>query len=859
MEVKNWEQIEGIFHAALPLDARARAAHLDEACAGDEALRADVESLLAAFEQRAGFLEDAAFSLGLRVLSRAEAKSLAGEQLGPYKVLRQLGQGGMGEVYLAEDTRLGRKVALKFLSAKLADDNWARRQLVKEAQAVARVEHPNICAIHGIEEAEGHSFIVMQFVEGETLADLIRKAPPDVGLALDLAAQTAAAVAEAHAHGIIHRDLKPQNIVVTPAGQVKVLDFGLAKSVQLKHESGRPADDTSQFSKSGLVVGTVAYMSPEQLRAERLDFRSDIFSLGAVLYEMVSGKKPFARDSHAEVISAILASPPPPLTRDSGSVPAELSRIIFKCLEKDKEQRYQSASELVYDLSRLREGDVPPRPWRRQLPRRAGAALLLFVLLAVALPFAFSPRPAQVRTLAVLPVVNASAAPEMEPLSQGLTEDLINKLSRLSTLRVKAFTTVSGYRGQQSDPLAVGRRLQVDAVLAGSVSRQGELLVLQLSLLDTSDGTLLWGEKYSVRPERILDLQEKVSEGVASRLAPQAHEGERRLLTERATHNPAALNAYYQGRNLWEKRTKDNIHEINANYERAIELDASYAKPYAGLADYYMQLNTPAFGNMPAKEVLKKANYMARTAVELDDRLPEAHTSLGVVKFRFEWNLAEAESEFKRAIALNPNYAWPRYWYSQLLSVTGRADEAVAQSRLASDLAPFSPVAKVNVCRVLYFARQFDSTAACTAEVLREDPDYVIAQYILGYAHLKRGMYADAVRIFEKLYEKDRSLGAAPLGFAYGKSGEAGKALEVLRSVQELSRPDYSLSQERAIIYIGLGDRDKAFEWLERSYEEGFTTLIFLTADPIYEDLGSDPRFAALARRLNLTAGGPST
>jgi TolB-like protein/tRNA A-37 threonylcarbamoyl transferase component Bud32/Tfp pilus assembly protein PilF len=855
MEAEEWEHIESLFHEARALAPEAQAVYLDAACSGDAALRAEVESLLAACNGREHFMEEPAFDLGLKVLAAAPPDSLAGRLIGPYQILKQLGRGGMGEVYLAEDTRLGRRVALKFLSAKLVDDNWAKRQLTKEAQAIAVLDHPNICAVHGIEEAGGYNFIVMQYVEGNTLADLIRKQPPDIPRAIAFAAQIASAVAEAHAHGIIHRDIKPQNIVVTPSGQVKVLDFGLAKSVRLKHEAGPVTDDTSQFSKSGLLVGTVSYMSPEQLCAEKLDFRSDIFSLGAVLYEMVSGRKPFARDSHAEVISAILTSRPPPITRDGGSVPPEFSRIIFKCLEKNKEQRYQSVSELSYELGRMQEGNVTPRLWSPRLGRRAGAAILLFALLFAVLLFVFRPRPAPARTLAVLPIINASAAPELESLSRGLTEELINKLSRLSALRVKAFTTVSGYREQQADPLAIGRRLNVDAVISGAVSRQADgSMELRLGLLATSDGAQLWGERYSLRPEQVLDVQERVSEAVASRLAPSASEDERSLMAARPTQNHEAENEYYQGHDLWEKRTKDNINEIKAHYERAIELDPSYAKPYAGLADYYMQLNTPAFGNMPAEEVLKKARYMALKAVERDDNLPEAHTSLGVVRFRFEWNLAEAETEFKRAIALNPNYAWPHYWYSQLLAVTGRVDDAIVQSRLGSDLAPFSPVAKLGVCRALYFARQYDSAADCSNEVLAGNRDDKIAQYILSYTYLKRGMYPDAIKILERLYAKDDSLAAAPLGFAYGKAGDTDKALEILRRVQELSRADYSLSQERAIIYMGLGDRDNAFMWLERSYAEHFTTLIFLTTDPIYEDLRSDPRFAALARRLNLTS-----
>jgi serine/threonine protein kinase/tetratricopeptide (TPR) repeat protein len=857
MRAEDWERIENLFHAALPLGPEAREAYLAGACSGDPALRSEVESLLAARRGREHFMEEPAFDFGLKILAADTAESLAGRLIGPYRIFKQLGKGGMGEVYLAEDTRLGRKVALKFLSAKLTDDNWARRHLVKEAQSVAMLEHPNICAIHGIEEAEGYSFIVMQYAEGDTLADLIRKGLPDIPQAISLAVQIVSAVAEAHAHGIIHRDIKPQNIVVTPAGQVKVLDFGLAKSVQLKRGPGAAADDTSQMSNNGLVVGTVSYMSPEQLRAERLDFRSDIFSLGTVLYEIVSGKKPFGRNSYAEVISAILTSRPEPLARADGEVPPSLARIIYKCLEKDKEQRYQSASELLYELGCLqRDGESAQH--RRWLPGPRAAALLLFVLLAVASALIYL-RPPQVRTLAVLPIANAGGSAEMEPLSDGLTEDLINKLSRLSALRVKALTVISGYKGRQVNPLEVGRGLGVDAVLVGTLARQGESLVLQTSLLDTSDGTQLWGDKIVVRPDQILDLQDKVSEKVTSELAPSATEGEKKLLAQRPTRSHDALNEYYQGHNLWERRSKDNIREIMGHYERAITFDASYAKPYAGLADCYVQLNSPAYGSMPAKEALNKARYMAVKAVEIDDSLPEAHTSLGVVKFKFEWNWPEAEKEFKRAIALNPDYAWAHYWYSQLLSATGRPEEAIAQSRTAHDLAPFSPPARHGQCRALYLARQYDSAAACFDGVLAEDRDNVNAQYLLSYVYLKQARYADAIRILESLYAKDRSLAAAPLGFAYGKSGEAGKARKILEDVQEISKSGYLPPQETAIIYIGLGDRDRAFDWLEKSYSEHFTTLIFLTAEPIYEDLRSDRRFADLARRLNLSPGGPPT
>lgn len=857
MEAKNWEHIENLFHAVLPLDGDARAAYLDRACDGDQALRTEVESLLAAFTERRDLMEDSTFDLGLKVLGRDARPSLCGRLIGPYNILNPLGKGGMGDVYLASDTRLGRKVALKFLSPELANDNWAKRRLVKEAQSVAMLDHPNICPIYGIEEAEGYSFIVMQYLEGETSAALIRRGGLEIPRTVSFAVQIVSAVAEAHSHGIIHRDLKPQNIIVTRGGHLKVLDFGLAKTVSQKRGLGALADDTTQMSRTDQVMGTVSYMSPEQLRAERLDFRSDIFSLGTVLYELVSGKQPFARNSQAEVISAILTSHPEPLPR-AGGVPPDLNRVILKCLEKDKERRFQSASEVLYELNGLQKSlESGSRQWLR-FRMRAVIGLLLCVLLFAAAIISYQ-RLTKVHTLAVLPIVNASADPEMEPLADGLTEDLISKLSRLSRLRVKTLAVVSGYKGQQLNPLEVGRGLRVDAVLAGTIVRQGESKALQISLLDTSDGTQLWGDKYGLQPDQVLDLQEKVAESVALKLMPRVDEGEIILLAKPPTRSPEALKEYYQGRNLWEKRSKENISTIMAHYQRAISLDASYARAYAGLADCYMQLNSPAYGNMSSSEAMNKARYMALKAVEIDDSLPEAHTSLGVVRFKFEWNWPEAEKEFKRAIELKPDYAWARYWYSQFLSVTGRPDEAIAQSHAASDLAPFSTAARNGVCRAYYLARQYPTAEACYGDLLAGDRDNVNVHYLLSYVYLKQARYAEAIRILEGLYAKDKSLAAAPLGFAYGKNGETNKALKVLEDVEEISKSVYLPPQERAIIYIGLGDNNRAFYWLEKSYAEHFSTLNFLTAEPIYEDLRSDPRFADLARRLNLTPYGPPT
>jgi serine/threonine-protein kinase len=852
MEVKDWERVESLFHAALPLDAGARAAHLELACAGDQALRAEVESLLAASERDEGFLAENAFNAGLEVLSGAQAERLEGKQIGCYQVLSQLGRGGMGEVYLAEDTRLGRKVALKFLSGKLVDDNWAKRQLVKEAQAVAMAEHPNICPIYGIEEAEGHSFIVMQYVEGETLADFIAARRPDVAEALSLGAQIVAAVAEAHAHGIIHRDIKPQNVVVGGGGQVKVLDFGLAKIIHRKDGVAPLGEDSSRVSQGGLVIGTVAYMSPEQLRAERLDFRSDIFSLGTVLYELFTGQKPFARASHAEVISAILTSRPPPLAAHSPAIPPELDSIVFHCLEKDRNQRYQSASELLYDLGNFQHGRAAA-PARRRALNLAAAALALLLLLVVISAFAYH-RFTRPYKLAVLPISNDSGDAVVEYLGDSLAESLISKFSRLPGLRVSPFTTTSGYRGERRRaPQEAGRELDVDAVLLGRIVREGDSLVLKTELIDASDGAQLWGERYDdINTISIAGVQHDIAAKVGTAVELPMGGREQKLLAAQDPDNEEALREYFRGRYLWRNRSKENIQKAVDKFNAAIALDPSFAKAHAGLADCYALMNSPAYGNMPTEEAMNRARAAARQALAIDNSLAEAHTSLGVVHLRYDWDWAEAENRFRHAVSLDPDYAPAHYWYSHLLTVTGRQPEAIAESELARKLDPLSPLTRMNFCREFYFGRQFDTAAACLREMLREDPANVSAQRTLGFVYLQQGMNDAAIEIFEKIPDTNRALKVVALGYSYARAGRKAEALGILAEVEKMAEQTYIPPHERAVIYLGLDDKDHAFYWLNKACDERFATMIYLTVDPAFDTLRADPRFDDLARRVNL-------
>ncbi|HEX7176197.1 MAG TPA: protein kinase [Pyrinomonadaceae bacterium] len=859
MEVKDWQHVESLFHAALGLRAGERAALLARECAGDAALRGEVESLLAAFEGHRDLLEEPAFSLGLKVMSEdAVSASLVGMQVGPYKLMEALGRGGMGEVYLAEDTRLGRKVALKSLSGRLVGDNWARRQLIREAQAVAMLDHPNICAVHGIEEQDGHSFIIMQYVEGENLSRLISERPPDAKRALALALQVVGALAEAHAHGIIHRDIKPQNVMVNADGQAKVLDFGLAKLVRPQSALGA-VDSPSQASQSGLVMGTVAYMSPEQLRAERLDFRSDIFSLGTVLYELLSGKNPFARTSDAETISAILTCRPAPLTQATSEVSPELSRIVLKCLEKDREQRYHSASELLYELSNLQTaGHTAPRgrahfarPHFTSRATRAAAAIFLLVLLVSTFLWLSYARLTRVQNLAVLPIVNESGDASFDYLGDGLTESLIKKLSGLSKLRIKAFTTVAVYRGREFDPRQVGRELRVDAVLMGRLVRQGESLVLQTRLVDAANGSQLWDAKYDVRLEQVFELQNQISENVAAGLELRLGlEEKNSLAAHRAS--PEAFNHYMLGRYYWNNRNPENIQRAIKHFEEAFVLEANYAEAHAGLADCYVFLASAAYGEMTTADAMRKAKGAANLALKIDERLPEAHTSVGVVQLRYDWTWDEAEREFKRAIELNPDYAPAHYWYSNLLAITGRLEDAIAESERAKALDPSSPSVSLNRCRAFFLARQHDRAAACFNEMLDKEPGNERVQYILGLVYQQKGMYEEAIKIHEKIAETNLRLAAGALGYSYGRTGRREEALKMLDKINELSKQKTVPVMETAIIYVGLGDKNNAFAWLEKAYEERFASLTYLAVEPLFDSLRADARYHSLLRRLNL-------
>jgi serine/threonine protein kinase len=842
------DQVERIFHDVLDLPDEEKAAYLATACNGDDWLRSEVLSLISSHEAGNGFLEEPALELGFSVLARSSGQSLVGQTIGNYKIISRLGKGGMGEVYLAEDDRLVRKVALKFLSHELIGDNWAKRQLDKEAVAVAQLDHPNICALYDYQK-DLH-FIVMQYVEGQTLAQLIRSNSLKNGQTLDLAQQIVRAIAEAHAHGIIHRDIKPGNIMVTPGGQVKVLDFGLAKVIQHKQNVESVAESLTDRSQLGVFQGTVAYMSPEQLRGEKLDYRTDVFSIGTVLYEMIDGTNPHACGTDAETISFILSKKPVSLNRASNRVSHQLDTTILKCLEKNKEARYQSAAELLLRLESIQDIQQSPVQFRRFANTRVfiGAIALLLVAVVLAYIYFGSKQP---KSIVVFPIRNESGDESLEYIADGFTDSLGNRMTGLSNLQVKAPSLVFGYKNNTVDPLKVARDLDADGILVGKISGRKELPVLEITLIRTQDGLEVWRRQYSVDDmQKVFEIERSVAKSVIDNLESASAENETSISKSRDPQNPEARREYWLGLYYW--RQRNNAGELDkaiTHFEAAIKLDPTYARAHAGLSDCYAYLNAVAYGKMDTKTAMTKAEKSARDAVELEPDLAEAHTSLAVVNLKYFWNWAEAEKEFKLAISLKPDYFHAHYGYSMLLTILGRHEESIKEGQIAKDLDPFSPAAGLNYCRTLYFAHRLDPARQCYENLVGEWPNYTFAKYARGLIYLGDGKVSEALPIFEEMYAKDKRLAGAFLGYTYGLTGRQKDAERVLGELQqEKDLPP----QELAFIYIGLGRMNEALDYLQRSAEQRYAPFPFLATDPLFPKLQTNPRFMELVQRYNL-------
>jgi serine/threonine protein kinase len=862
MKPERWKQVDELFEAALDCPAAERASFLDRACAGDNELRRELESLIIS-DGQAEVLASPPARMAADLFNNNQSKLGAGERIAHYEILAQIGSGGMGEVYLAQDTKLDRNVAIKLLPPELVVDEHSKKRLLREAKVAARLDHPNICSIYEVNEEAGRSFIVMQYVEGETLARRIQRNPVELHEALDVSVQVADALAVAHSRGVIHRDIKPANIMITPQGQVKVLDFGLAKVLRDKSLSRTQAETASLLTEPGMIMGTVPYMSPEQVKGEALDVRSDIFSFGAFLYEVVSGRQPFFGDNAASTISAILTQEPMPLSRYA-DVPAELQRIARKCLEKDRENRYQSARELLIDLRSLKRGSEHGIPssertaYQRHKYRwfyAAVALVVLFLSVSIALYIFMSSSSAKpISSLAVMPFTNASPDPNAEFLSDGITESLINSLAQISQLKVTARTTAFRYRGKEIDPQALGRDLNVDAVLTGKVIKQGDSLYVQADFVNTADGTQLWGERYSRKLSDILALQDEIATRISERLRLTLTPNEKQRLTKSYTDNTEAYQLYIQGRYYWNKRTDEGLKQALDYFQRAIDLDADYALAYVGLADAYNFLGAFGLGVLPPMEAHPKARTAAMNALAIDNALAEAHTSLAFVMLYYDWDWLKAEREYKQAIETNPKYALAHQWYSHLLMASGRTNEAISEATRAHELEPASLSTNMNVGWQFYFAHQYEQAIAGFRKTLDLDPGFMQAHWALGRTYAQKQMFSESIKSLQEAVSLSGGgqVYSSALGFTYAISGQKDKAQKTLEALKRLSKNRYVSPYWISLVYAGLGDREAAFEWLEKAYLERSGGMVWLAAEPQWDNVRYDPRFQELLRKLNL-------
>jgi serine/threonine-protein kinase len=784
-----------------------------------------------------------------------------GESIAHYKIISRIGSGGMGEVYLAEDTRLGRRVALKVLTEEFVKDSYRLHRFRAEARAASALNHPNIITIHDIGQSGQIHFITTEFIEGKTLRQRLAKGPMETSELLHIALQVAGALSVSHQAGIVHRDLKPENIMLRTDGYVKLLDFGLAKLSEQSQQNGILSSiGVTEEMRPGIVIGTVSYMSPEQARGQAVDASTDVFSFGVMLYEMLTGSRPFNGSTVSDVIVEILTKEPPHPDRFK-ELPDELKRIVKKCMEKDRQNRYHSARDLLIDLQALKQQldsgvSASTRGRNNQDSPKISRAVLIglpIVILMISIGYLFWKRSSpkentfSLRSVAVLPFKSLDANEDRDAIGLKLADALIQRLGRLHQIIVRPIRAVQKYEGQTLNPVDAGREQNVDAVFDASFQRAGERLRVTARLLRVTDGQQLWEGTFEENSTDPFELQDMLAEQAAQALLPQLTGADRELIARHDTENAEANRYYTEGRYHWNRRNFESMKKSIELFEKALALDPKYARAYAGLADSFITFADN--GGITALEAYPKAKHAAEKAISLDSSSFEAYTALAMVKSNYEWDWPSAEAMFRRAIKMNPHYATAHQWYAEFLSGMGRTNEALEQIHHAQELDPLSLIIQSIEGAILNYAREYDRAIVQCQRVIQRDPNFAEVYAYLGFAYEQKGMFREAMDSYQKY---STLMGRNTPEATAIRSAPVSGAQDYWLKMIELAKPPTGSDFDYALAWSKLGETGKAIKTLEEACEKRSNNVLYFKVNPNLDPLHSDPRFQALLKRVNL-------
>jgi eukaryotic-like serine/threonine-protein kinase len=859
MDAERWRRVEQLYHSAAELDSERREAFLAQACEGDKELQDEVQSLLSQVPSTTELLGGPLGKLAMDSLTDPHQRTLTpGLLLGPYRIEATLGAGGMGEVYRARDTRLGRTVAVKLLRAG-SINAMSRLRFQREARAASALNHPNICTVYDVGECEGQPYLVMEYLEGETLRERLHRGPLPLEELLDVGIQIASALEAAHSHRILHRDIKDANVFVTNLHDAKVLDFGIAKvmeraAIAVTTRSYEPTTSPlTLMTETGAAIGTVAYMSPEQARGEELDARSDLFSSGVLFYQMATGKLPFQGNTPAVIFDSILNKEPTSVRHLRPEVPRMLDRVIHSTLEKERDRRVQSAAELRTALQGVKHELDSRLRWLHTLgtwsSRRRVLLLtaLLVVLLVVAgtariwPPRLFGPK---IRSLAVLPLQNASGDMQQEYFAEGMTEALINDLSRISALQV--------IKAPRKPAREIAHELGVDAIVDGSVTRSGDQVGFSAKVIQATTDRSLWAKNYQRNLRDILALQSEVARDVASEIKVRVTPQEKAAFANPGTVNSKAYEAYLRGRQFSNRQTEPGYRKAIEEFRLSIEESPNYAPAYAGLADSYSNIS---WWFVPPLDVLDVAKAAASRAVHIDPTLAEGHVSLALITGFVEWDWPAAEKELQTALSLNPGLADAHHWYAHLLEAVGRINDSLLELKRAHELDPLSPIFDKDLALAYFYRRDYVQASAQLRKILEVEPGFWRGHMTMGQLYLQKQMLPEAIIELKqaRTISGSNALPSAGLGHAYALFGQVAEARRILKELEDRSKSSYVLPEAIAEIYLALGQDDLAMQWLERACLNHAPRFAWLVKrDPNYDHLRGDPRFKNLLKRMRL-------